>query len=316
MHQTPPHQSLRRTGSGSALRAVALSLLASGAPLLAASVVVVLSSDADPYRKSLIELTKGVSGDGHTVRSVLLERLSPSDLSGADCVVAVGTTAATAVHGRSELTAPLVYCMVSDSVGAGLSEATPTSGVEAKVPLATQFQLIVEALPRTRRIGLLHSNDDSGTALVAAVRAALPSGWELKPVVVSADRLAEQIAAVTTDVDLVWTSPDGALYTDATVRALLLNALRRRIPVFGFSPSFVRAGALLGVGIDPGSQGAQAAQLAKEALTRKAAGDPLQSHLLPPSFQIAVNVIVAEKLGIELPAKLIERATHVFQAEH
>ncbi len=49
------------TGSGSALRAVVLSLLASGAPLLAASVVVVLSSDADPYRKSLIELTKGIN---------------------------------------------------------------------------------------------------------------------------------------------------------------------------------------------------------------------------------------------------------------
>lgn len=310
----PPLQTVPApAGARSALRAAVISLLAVGMPLAAASVVAVLSSDADPYRKSLAELTKGVAGEGHAVRPVLLEQLVPADLTDADCVVAVGTAAATAVHARRDLQAPLVYCMVTDSAGTGLDSSTPTSGVEAKVPLAIQLQLIAEALPRARRIGLLHADDDAGKALASAVRSALPEGWSMKAVAASSDRLAEQIATVTTGVDLVWTSPDGALYTEATVRALLLNALRRRVPVFGFSLSFVRAGALLGVGIDPGAQGAQAAQLAKEALTLKAANEAPKSIQVPPVFQIAVNLVVAEKLGIELPASLVERATHVFQ---
>lgn len=309
-HATKPGTAL----TSRIMRAALASLLASGVPLAAASVVAVLSSDADPYRKSLAELTKGVTGGGHLLRPVMLEQLAAKDLSEADCVVAIGTAAAAAVHGRSELTAPLVYCMVTDSTGSGLDAAAPASGIEAKVPIVTQLQLVAEALPQARRIGMLHSGDEAGAALAATVRAALPAGWELKTVAANQEHLGEQIAAVTTDVDVVWTSPDGSLYTEATVRALLLNALRRRVPVFGFSPSFVRAGALLGVGIDPAAQGGQAAQLAQDALARRAAGSAPQATRLPPSFQIAVNLVVADKLGVQLPDALVARATHVFQA--
>ena len=40
---------------------------------------------------------------------------------------------------------------------------------------------------------------------------------------------------------------DAAAYDAATVRSLLLASIRRKTPVFGYSPALVRAGALLGV---------------------------------------------------------------------
>jgi len=310
----PRHAGPYAARSSCAIRAALLMLLVASMPLYAASVVAVLSSDADPYQKSLAELTKNLTVDGHAVRPIMLEQLTPADLSRADCIVTIGSAAATAVHKRNDLTSPLVYCMVGDVSASDLDQATPACGVEAKVPFAIQFTLIAEALPQVRRVGLLHANDEAGKTLSAAVRSALPSTWELKEVVTNGDRIGEQLSAVTTDVDLVLTSPDGALYTEATVRALLLNAMRRRVPVFGFSISFVRAGALLGVGIDPGTQGAQAAELAKQSLALRAAGKAPLASQVPSIYQIAVNLVVAEKLDVEIPATLVERATHVFKA--
>ena len=281
-----------------------------------ATVVDVLSSDADPYKRSAAEVARRLTDGKHTVRNVLLDRLTPADLESADCVVAIGSPAAAALRQRQDLQVPLIYCMVTDSAAAGLLAPSICSGVEARVPLADQIGLIREALPNVRRIGLLHLDDDSGRALAAALKGAVPRHWDVKAVRATPNHLAEQIADITTDVDLVWTSVDGSLYTEATVRSLLLNAMRRQVPVFGFSPSFVRAGALFGIGIDPVTQGAQAAELAETALSRRAVGQAPESVLVRPRFQIAVNLIVAEKIGIELPTTLIERAEHVFRTGH
>jgi ABC-type uncharacterized transport system substrate-binding protein len=311
-----PHHRWRTTAARRRLLpALLLCVLSAGLPLMAAGVVAVLSSDADPYRRSAAELANGIADGGHTARSVLLDQLQDGDLAQADCIVAIGSAAAAAMHVRPGLGAPLVYCMVTDAAATGLYAGAPACGVEAKVPLTIQLALLAEALPRARRVGMLINGDEAGAALAASVRAALPADWELKAVACSMDRLADEIGAVTTGVDVVWTSPDGSLYTDATVRSLLLNALRRRVPVFGFSPSFVRAGALFGVGIDPAAQGGQAALLVKEALARRSAGQAAEARRLAPAFEIAVNLVVAEKLGIELPAQLVARATHVFRPE-
>jgi ABC-type uncharacterized transport system substrate-binding protein len=123
-------------------------------------------------------------------------------------------------------------------------------------------------------------------------------------------------------VDVVWTAPDSSVYDVATVRSLLLEAIRSHTPVFGFSPAFVRAGALLGVGIEPAHQGRQAAAIvdlllkAAAAASSGATTQPRPEQLCPdPEFQLAVNLIVARELSITLPKSLVTRAVHVFDAQ-
>jgi ABC-type uncharacterized transport system substrate-binding protein len=84
--------------------------------------------------------------------------------------------------------------------------------------------------------------------------------------------------------------------------------------VFGFSPAFVRAGALLGVGVDPAAQGEQAAGIALQVIgkTWDEQQPPLQA---PASFQLAVNQIVAGQIGVALPRGLVDRAAFVFKEE-
>ncbi|MCP4592750.1 MAG: hypothetical protein GY842_18600 [bacterium] len=313
-----------------ALVAAALTLTARGA--LAEEITIALSSKAAPYVEAANELKNQLVGAGHTIRTVEIGKATKkSDLKGdSDAMfVAVGTPATTWLKANLPAQSPLVYCMTTDIEKVAKTGA-PTAkrkiaGVSTKVPLKVQFGLIAEALPRATTIGVLYRSDKSkSVSLLADVKANLREGWKLHAVAVDKHKsVAKAIDALLAgDVDVVWTAPDSSVYNVATVRSLLLTAIRSRTPVFGFSRGFVRAGALLGVGIKPAHQGRQAAALVElllksaGATSPSATSQPRSKQLYPdPEFQLAVNLIVARKLSLTLPKSLISRAVHVFGSE-
>lgn len=294
------------------LHLLAISLLYS-LVLAAGEVVVVVSADLPPYRQAQEALLKGLD-DARRGRAFVLDQLSadastlPTD---AVCVVAIGTPAAVWLHAR-QLASPLIYCMVSDPAGAGLHHPPAATGVSTDVAIDDQLRLIADALPQARTIGVLYrEHDERSRQLLDQARLILTTGWKLEAVAI--DRHDSPAAAIDVllghSIDVIWTMPDTAMWTEATVRSLLLTSLRRRVPVFGFSTSFVRAGALFGVGLDPAVQGTQAGALVREVL----AGKTPMTLAVPPLFDICLNLVVAQKLNVTLPAALIERAKHVFE---
>jgi ABC-type uncharacterized transport system substrate-binding protein len=68
-------------------------------------------------------------------------------------------------------------------------------------------------------------------------------------------------------VDFVVCLPDAALYNRTTVEPLIRASLEHRLPLVGFSGSFVRAGAAAGVYPDFGDVGRQTAALALHCLS-------------------------------------------------
>ncbi len=294
---------------------VCLILAAPAAPSLgAAEVLVVLSSDKAPYQQAVEGLRAPLTTQGHHVQVMKLEELeagskAPSD---AACTIAVGTQAAIWLRDHPADKALAVYCMVSDPAASGLAGMR---GITTDIPLASQLTLIGEALPAARSVGMLYRGDqDRGRHQVEEFTRLLPTGWRLTAIPVekhqgSADAIDALFAK---GVDLVWTAPDAGVYTEAVVRTLLLTALRRRVPVFGFSHPFVRAGGLFGVGINPTTQGAQAAELVQRLLTDPA-GQASEPFCISPAFEISVNLVVAQKLSIELPKDFIHRAAQTIQ---
>lgn len=293
----------------------ALLLLALGVVvgvIQAGEVVVVISADLPPYRQAQEALFAGI--DGEKKRVVVLDQVSqdvsrlPQD---ATCLVAVGTPAAIWLHAQKRAS-PLVYCMVSDPVAAGLHQPPTAIGITTDVPLADQARLIAETLPQARTIGLFYrENDARSRQTMEDARQALPAGWKLDAVAI--DRHDSPASAIDVllgrQIDVVWTMPDTAIWSEGAVRSLLLASVRRRVPVFGFSTSFVRAGALVGVGLDPAMQGTQAATLVREVLTGKAT----MTAVVPPVYEICLNLVVAQKFSLTLPATVVERAKHLFQ---
>lgn len=301
--------------------AALIAALASPAPAAQAKrVVIVRSGDAAPYRQTQAELKIRLASRKHEARSIALRQFARDpDLAaaGADAFIAIGTKAAVWLNAHLPPKARLTYCMVSDPNGAGLTKGDRACGVSINVPLAAQFALVARALPKARSLGLLYrGKTPKGKALVKQVKNALPKGWRLEAVAV--EKYASTAKAIegllARDIDVVWTCPDAAIYNVATVRSLLLTAIRQKTPVFGFSPALVRAGALVGVGIDPRAQAAQAAEITHRLLAGKTAHPQSRpaARRPAPEFQIAVNLIVARKLSIALPKELVKTANYVF----
>jgi len=283
----------------------------------AGPIVLVLSSDAAPYVQAQGGLNAQLAAQHCTTRSVTLAEATQNlaDLTTAPAVVAIGTSAALTLQKVLPAPTPLVYCMVADPGNSGLAQGRATYGVSTDIPLKAQFALVAEALPQTRTIGILyHADTPEGQRHLKMVQDALPGGWQLQAVAIErSDSIAGAIDELAKKhVDVIWTAPDASIYDTASVRALLLAGLRTNTPVFGFSPAFVRAGALLGIGVDPQAQGRQAAILTAALLQNPA--DPQRPRVAAAEhFQIAVNLIVASKLGVQLPQEFLGRATHTFK---
>jgi ABC-type uncharacterized transport system substrate-binding protein len=282
-------------------------------------VLIVRSSDAVPYKEAEAALRERLGG-GAIVCDANLKELSDKAggdlLAHAKSVVAIGTPAARWLQRELPAQVRLVYCMVTGAEEAGLLSGRPAWGVTTEVALQDQVKLISETLPQARVLGMLYRSDsEESRRTLQAMTAALPPGWRIESAPVGAGgTLAAAIDSLTSrNIDLIWTNADARLYDSNAVRALLLSALRHKIPVWGFSPSFVRAGALLGVGVEPRAQGVQAADLLLNLLTRPA--DQKDKVESPREFQIAVNLIVAQQLDVTIPDAVTARAAFVFRPE-
>lgn len=286
----------------------------------AARIIVVKSSDAEPYIVAEAAVATKLAAPGNEVRGMLLKEVSEKGIQPtigpANLVVAIGTPAAKFLHKQLPPSQKLVYCMVTSPEEVGLLSGRESWGVSTDLPFAQQFQIIGQTLPHARAIGVLYRTDcPEGDKSLVALKAALPAGWRVSAVAVNDyPSVAAAIDALTSKgADIIWTTPNQKVYDAGAVRALLLAGLRAKTPVWGFSPAFVRAGATIGVGVDPKEQGFQAAEVAGRALAGQA-GVPDKAQP-PREFQIAVNLIVAKEIGVEIPDAVTRRAAYVYRPE-
>ncbi len=295
-------------------------LLGGAVHAIAADVVIVRTSDAEPYTQAEAALRQQLGSSDCKVKSILAREASDKGIEASigkpDVVVAIGTASARWLHKQLPADTKLMYCMVSNPADALLLQGHVCAGVTTDVPIEDQLKLVAEALPHTRSIGLIYRSDtNEGKSALLEMQKALPSDWHVEAIAVNDyPSVAAAIdALMQKPIDIAWTAADQKLYDTACVRTLLLSAVRAKIPVWGYSLGFVRAGAMIGVGVEPAAQGKQAAELIIKTL-----GDPanFKARAMPPNhFQIAVNKIVADQIGIEIPDSVSRRASFVFQTE-
>jgi putative ABC transport system substrate-binding protein len=297
-----------------------MALLLAAARARATDVVIVRTSDAEPYVQAEASLREKLEQQKYNVRSLLAREASDKGIGASigkpDLVIAVGTASAKWLHKQLPANVKLAYCMVSNPADATLTQGHACAGVTTDVPLKDQLKLVAEALPRARSIGLMYRSDTpEGKASLEQLQQALPDGWHVEAVAVN--EFPSVAAAIESlmqkPIDIAWTTADQKLYDTACVRSLLLTGVRSKIPVWGYSLAFVRAGALLGVGVEPAAQGRQAADLA--ITTIKDPSSFKTAAIGPDHFQIGVNLIVAEQIGVEIPEAVSHRATFVYQPE-
>ena len=177
----------------------------------------------------------------------------------------------------------------------------PVSAVFLDQPLTRQARLLRLAFPMTRIIGLLLGPESRLN--IAEIRGALAQESlvaEFEDCVQCP--IASQLQTVLERAEVVLAVPDQQIFNSNTIAGILSAGYRRRIPLVGFSPSYVKAGAALALYSTPEQQGIVSAEIVSRFL---------QSGNLPPPhasslFTIGVNPDVARAFGLMLDEKQLE----------
>lgn len=208
---------------------------------------------------------------------------------------------------------PVVFSQVLDPESFQLPTDRMT-GIRVVVAPDRQLAALQSLMPRVQRVGVLYDKTQTGAFLKEAALSAHRLGITLVPMLVrSASDVPDALKALLPTIDALWLIQDRTVLTEDSVPFFLKTLLDAKIPMFTFSDSMVRQGALGGLVLQPWELGREAGGQAHRLLRgdTKSLGsliDPAQPHLV-------LNVHVAEYLNIDPPAELLRTARALYGSD-
>lgn len=169
------------------------------------------------------------------------------------------------------------------------------SAIVLDQPYTRQISLIKTILPDTRSIGILlgptssqygeHLKDDGEKNALSVFEENIGQEADLIP----------KLQKLLETTDALMAIPDPLIYNRETAQPILFTSYRHLKPVFGYSQSYVRAGALAAVFSNTKQLARQAAEIAIKSQQPPNLLPPPQS---PKYFSVMVNYQVARSLNI------------------
>jgi putative tryptophan/tyrosine transport system substrate-binding protein len=274
-------------------------------------IVVVLSSDAQPYRDGLAGLRRGIALNAATLVVVELHGDSTKVAEAVDAiqgppraavVVTLGTMATRAVLKRVA-DVPVVAGMILNA--AELDGAANATAAYLEYPVEVELEWMARVLPGRRHIGIVYHGSESARRVEKARQLATIQAIHID----GPAELPDALQQLTNRADVLWSVYDPVVYNPETARSLLLFSLRNRIPMVGQSAAWVRAGALYALDRDYDDVGAQCAELTVLIL---GGTPPGQVAPVPPrKVLFTVNARTASDLRLVLPDAILRVAAEV-----
>ena len=269
---------------------------------MAASIIVVTGEQEGAHQEAMAALVEALGpefgpGDIEVRDTGKLEGIG---LGEARVIVTIGTQAAKAVAAR-RTTAAVLHTLLPRETFEAL--AAPPNGAKPSAiyldqPEQRLLALLATALPGQSRIALL-----SGPSSEQRIKRMTTAAGEVR-LQVAVERVEHErdiypaLERLLRDSPILVAQPDSLVFNSYTIQNILLTSYRNRAPLIGFSPAYVRAGALLALYSTPAQIGRQAAAAARATL----AGRGLPPPQGPREFEVASNPVVARALGIVLPS--------------
>lgn len=237
-----------------------------------------------------------------------------------DVIVTAGTMESTVAAMKATETIPIIFVHAVDPVRSGLvaSLAKPGGNVTGVTSLnadlgAKRLELITEIVPAVRRVAVLTSPADSGTAsMVETLKSAARERHVSIDFVEIRDAAklrgaVSEIAKAGTGGLLVLGSPP--LYLLSPYLAEL--SVKYRLPTVSAWREFAEAGGLASYGTRLAEMSRRAASLVDRILKgAKPADLPVEQ---PTKFELVINLRTAKVLGITIPESILLRADEVIR---
>lgn len=220
------------------------------------------------------------------------EPIKPSDL-----YIAIGMKAALELTDKGGAT----LCLQIPKAGfEAIQRDFPANGIRRSAifleqPKDRQAKLLRGLFPKATHVGLIHTN-------------AIPDMRELEQALAEqkfklhrqqaepGEALYPALEEVLRKSDILLAWPDPEIYNIATMRNVLLMTYNKKLPTFGFSPSFVKAGGLVAIFSTPQQIGQQAARMVEQFVETGS----LPKARYPDDYEFIVNTQVARSLELRL----------------
>ncbi len=241
----------------------------------------------------------------HTLKVKVIDLSQEEKLSVAEnseLVIALGVKALEASSKLKHTTPVLGVFTPLPAFNRALSSSGRRLGIFSAIvldqPYKRQIGLAKVTLPNAKNLGILlgsTSNHYEDFLREAAERQSF--NVEVEEVNAVSD-LIPKLEKIFEKNDILLAIPDPLVYNRETAQSILLTSYRHQVPVFGYSRSYVKAGALASVFSNAKHLAKQAAEIAIET--------QLKTGLLPPPqvpkyFSVVVNRQVQRSLNLQLP---------------
>ncbi len=258
----------------------------------------VLSESGGAYREYSEALEAALVNKSVTLQ--VIEAGNP--LPESDLVIAAGMKAASAIA-RESTSAKLAVLVPRESfnkllnVMTGQTKAAVNnySAIYLDQPYKRQLDLISAALPNVRSIGVIYGQQSRELNVLRHLVATRKLVLHERPSVDVAN-LYNNLHAILLNSDVLLAMPDAEIYNASTIRNILLASYRNKVPLIGFSPAYVKAGALCAVYSTPEQIAKQSLGLIQEFLTTGV----LPEAQSPKEFEVSINEQVAHSLGLNI----------------
>ncbi|NEP77814.1 MAG: ABC transporter substrate-binding protein [Okeania sp. SIO3B3] len=236
---------------------------------------------------------------------------------GPDLVLAIATPTAQAAAQKIK-DIPIVITAVTDPVGAGLAKSLDApganiTGMTDRSPVARQLELIKEIVPGVKTLGTIYNAGEANSVTLVGMAkdACKDLGWKLEGVTIANSSAVFQAAkSLVGRVDAIYIPTDNTVIT--ALESVVKVADDNDIPLFAADTDSVKRGAIAALAVDYYRMGKQSAVMAKRILVdgEKTATMPIEDL---KDLELFINPTTAKKMGVTLPASVLDRADKVVE---
>ncbi len=232
-----------------------------------------------------------------------------------DLILTAGTSA-TEFAQKNFKDIPIVFSSVMYPIVSGFVESFNRpggniTGASLSIPPKTQFDYFKMIVPKLKAIGVLYTSNTE-SLIPQAKQVAKSLNLELVAIRVSNDKeLPAAFDSLARTVQGIWSVADPNLFSPQSTKFILINALRRGIPLMGFSRNVVESGALFALDFDYKAVGRQAGEIASQIL-RGAHADNM-SVTTPDIIWFHYNEKTAQHINVVIPNDLVSVAKEVYR---
>lgn len=233
-----------------------------------------------------------------------------------DMIVAIATPSAQAVVAATD-EIPIVFAACTDPLGSNLvsnleKPGANVTGTSDAVSAEKIMELANRITPGFKKIGALYNSSETNSISVIneLEEYAAANGLEVIKGTVSSSSEVQQVAiSLVGKVDILFSPIDNTI---ASAMAIVGKIARdAKIPFYVGADSMVKDGALATYGINYVILGQETGDMAVQIIKGKKPGDiPVRTM---SDMDIYINKTTAEKIGITIPADILEQAAEIFE---